>query len=110
MLDLKESIITVGVVVLGTMVTRFLPFLIFPPNKTTPNYIKYLGEVLPFAVIGMLVIYCMKSVNIKSFPYGVPELISIVFICVLHFWKKDMLISIAGGTICYMVLIQRVFI
>ena len=95
-------------VVLGTMVTRFLPFLIFPEGKTPPAYIQYLGKVLPYAVIGLLVIYCLKDVPASS-TYGLPEAIAILFIMVLHKWKKNTLLSIGGGTILYMILVQMVF-
>ena len=112
-----QSIITIVAVVLGTMVTRFLPFLIFvckllylifPEGKTPPAYIQYLGKVLPYAVIGLLVIYCLKDVPASS-TYGLPEAIAILFIMVLHKWKKNTLLSIGGGTILYMILVQMVF-
>ncbi|WP_130889944.1 MULTISPECIES: branched-chain amino acid transporter permease [Fusobacterium] len=108
-LTVEQEIITVAMVVLGTLFTRFLPFIIFPANKPTPKYIQYLGKVLPFAVIGMLVVYCLKGVSVVSFPYGLPEFISIGGIVILHRWKKNMLLSIGGGTILYMILIQYIF-
>lgn len=103
-----QRIITILVVVAGTMLTRFLPFLIFPEGKTPPKYITYLGTVLPYAVIGLLVVYCLKDAVFSTF-HGLPELIAIVFIFVLHKWKKNTLLSIAGGTILYMVLVQNFF-
>ena len=102
----KQQIITV---VLGTMLTRFLPFLLFPDGKPTPKYIQYLGNVLPSAVFGLLVIYCLKDVSLFTGNHGIPELISILFVIVLHLWKRQMLVSIAGGTVCYMLLVQYVF-
>lgn len=93
----------------GTMLTRFLPFLLFPAGKPTPKYIQYLGTVLPSAVFGLLVVYCLKNVSLLEGSHGIPELISIVFVIVLHIWKRQMLFSIAGGTILYMLLIQLVF-
>ncbi len=108
-MTLTEQIIIIGVVVLGTMLTRFLPFLVFPGNKETPKYIQYLGKVLPSAVFGLLVIYCLKSVNLLTGSHGLPELIAIIVVVVLHLWKRQMLLSIAGGTICYMLLVQLVF-
>lgn len=99
----------IGTVVLGTMLTRFLPFLVFPSGKPTPKYIQYLGKVLPAAVFGLLVVYCLKGVNILTGSHGLPELISILVVIGLHLWKRQMLISIAGGTICYMLLVQLVF-
>lgn len=108
-MTLTEQMITIAMVVLGTAVTRFLPFLIFPAGKPTPKYIQYLGKVLPPAVFGLLVIYCLKNVSIFTGSHGLPELISIVLVIVLHVWKRQMLLSIAGGTVCYMLLVQFVF-
>lgn len=108
-MTLTEQIITIGMVVLGTMLTRFLPFLIFPAGKPAPRYIRYLGKVLPPAVFGLLVIYCLKNVNVVTGSHGIPELISIAVVTGLHLWKRQMLLSIAGGTICYMLLVQMVF-
>ena len=99
----------IATVVLGTMLTRFLPFLVFPSGKPTPKYIQYLGKVLPAAVFGLLVVYCLKGVNILAGSHGLPELISILVVIGLHLWKRQMLISIAGGTICYMMLVQLIF-
>ena len=93
---------------LGTMVTRFLPFLIFPEGKEPPEFIQYLGKVLPYAVIGLLVIYCLKDV-LGSGTYGIPEFLAIAFIVLLHRWKKNILLSIGGGTVFYMLLVQFVF-
>lgn len=108
-MTITQQMITVGMVVLGTALTRFLPFLIFPAGKPTPKYIHYLGKVLPSAIFGMLVIYCLKGVSIFSGTRGIPELIAIFIVIVLHIWKRQMLLSIAGGTICYMLLVQMVF-
>lgn len=104
----SQSVITILVVVLGTMLTRFLPFIIFPEGKTPPKFITYLGGVFPYAVIGLLVIYCLKDAVFTSY-HGLPELIAIVCIIILHKWKKNMLLSLAGGTIIYMVLVQTFF-
>lgn len=108
-MSIGQQIITVAVVVLATMATRFVPFIIFPANKPTPKYVQYLGKVLPAAVLGMLVIYCLKDVNFLVGSHGIPEIIAIAVIVVLHFWKKQMLLSIAGGTIVYMLLVQLIF-
>lgn len=108
-MSVTQQIITIAMVVLGTMLTRFLPFLIFPSGKPTPHYIQYLGKVLPSAVIGLLVIYCFKDVSLLSGSHGIPELIGVAMVAILHFWKKKMLLSIAGGTIVYMILVQWVF-
>lgn len=93
---------------LGTMVTRFLPFLIFPEGKEPPEFIQYLGKVLHYAVIGLLVIYCLKDVP-GSGTYGIPEFLAIAFIVLHHRWKKSILLSIGGGTVFYMLLVQFVF-
>ena len=103
-----QSIIIILVVVLGTMVTRFLPFLIFPETKTPPPYITYLGKVLPYAVIGLLVVYCLKDAVFSKF-HSLPEFIAIGFIVLLHKWKKNTLLSIGGGTVLYMILVQTCF-
>jgi branched-subunit amino acid transport protein AzlD len=92
--------------VLGTMATRFLPFIIFSEKRTTPTFIQYIGKYLPSAVFGMLVIYCLKDVSLLSGSHGIPELLAIAITVLLHKWKKQMLLSIAGGTICYMLLIH----
>ncbi len=109
-MTLSEQIITIALCVLGTMATRFLPFIIFSSNKPTPKYIQYLGKALPAAIFGMLVVYCLKNVSIFTGSHGLPELIAIVVTVLLHLWKKQMLLSIAGGTICYMLLIQFIFL
>lgn len=108
-MSLAQQIITIAMVVLGTMLTRFLPFILFPAGKPTPKYIQYLGKVLPAAVFGLLVIYCLKNVTIFTGTHGLPELLAILVVIGLHLWKRQMLWSIAGGTICYMLLIQFVF-
>ncbi len=108
-MTLTEQMITIGMVVLGTAITRFLPFIVFPGDKSTPKYVQYLGKVLPAAVFGLLVIYCLRNVSIFSGSRGIPELISILLVIILHMWKRQMLLSIAGGTVCYMLLVQLVF-
>ena len=108
-MTLTQQILTNAMVVLGTMITRFLPFLIFPPGKETPKYVQYLGRVLPGAVFGLLVVYCLRSVDLFSGSHGLPEAISIALVVGLHLWKRQMLLSIAGGTVCYMLLVQLVF-
>lgn len=108
-MTLTQQIIIILMCSLGTMLTRFLPFIIFKDNKPTPEYIKYLGKALPGAVFGMLVVYCFKNVNIMVSNHGIPEAIAVVVTVGLHLWRKNMLISIAGGTIFYMILVQFVF-
>lgn len=108
-MTLTQRILTIAVIVLGTMLTRFLPFLLFPAGKTTPKAVHYLGSVLPGAVFGLLVVYCLKNVSLFTGSHGLPELISIALVVLLHLWKRQMLLSIAGGTACYMLLVQFVF-
>ena len=104
-----QAVLTIAMVVLGTVITRFLPFLLFPASRPVPAYVKYLGEVLPTAVTGLLVVYCLRSISLFSAPFGLPELISIGVILLLHLWKRNTLLSLLGGTVCYMLLVQLVF-
>ena len=108
-MTLAQQIITIAMIVLGTMLTRFLPFLLFPAGKPTPKYIQYLGRVLPMAVFGLLVVYSLKDVSVFSGSHGIPELIAVAVVVCLHLWKRQMLLSIAGGTVCYVLLVQHVF-
>ena len=102
-----HDIILICVCVLVTMLTRFLPFLIF--RKKTPKIVTYLGTVLPCAIMGMLVVYCMKDVTFLSGSYGIPEILCCVLTAGLHVWKRNPLLSIGVGTVSYMVLVQLVF-
>lgn len=104
-----QEIVTIGLCALATMLTRFLPFFVFRSDKSTPKYIEYLGKALPGAIFGMLVVYCLKNVNVLNGSHGLPELIAIAAVVVLHLWKRNMLLSIGGGTVCYMLLMQSVF-
>lgn len=108
-MTLSQQLITIGMIMFGTMLTRFLPFLLFPANKPIPKIISYLGNILPGAIFGLLVIYCLKDVNILLGSHGLPELIAISVTVILHLFRKNMLLSIAGGTVCYMLLVQLVF-
>ena len=92
----------------GTQLTRWLPFWLFPEKKQPPAVVAYLGKVLPPAMMGLLVVYCLKDVP-GSGHYGILELIAILFIVALHKWKKSTLLSIGGGTVLYMVLVQTIF-
>ena len=103
------SFLIILAVALTTFATRVIPFLIFPKGKEIPRTIQYLGKVLTPAVIGMLVVYCLKGTRVLTGPYGIPELISVVTVAVLHIWKRNNLLSIGVGTVLYMVLIQVVF-
>lgn len=105
-----QGIATIAVVALGTMITRFLPFVVFLESKEPPRFVRYLGKVLPYAMTGLLVVYSLKDVSITGGSHGLPEAIAMAAIIVLHLWRKNMLLSIAGGTILYMVLVQLVFV
>lgn len=104
-----HSAALIAVLVLGTVLTRFLPFLLFPAGKKTPDYVEFLGGMLPYATIGLLVVYCLKGVTVTSYPYGLPELLAIVAIAALHWFKRNSLLSIGVGTVLYMILVQTVF-
>jgi branched-subunit amino acid transport protein AzlD len=110
---LKYNIISYALItlamILATVLTRFLPFLFFPAGKKTPKYVIYLGNTLPYATIGLLVVYCLRGVSFTASPYGLPEVLSIAVIAVLHIWKGNSLLGIGGGTALYMVLIQTFF-
>lgn len=108
-MTITERIITIILCVLGTMLTRFLPFIIFSENRKTPAFIQYIGKYLPSAVFGMLIIYCLKNVDILHGSHGIPEFISIIVTSALHLYKRQMLLSIAGGTIVYMLLTHLLY-
>ena len=108
-MTITQQIIKIGLCIAGTMLTRFLPFAIFNEKRKTPAFVQYLGKFLPSAVFGMLVVYCLRNVHILSGSHGLPEFFSILVTTVLHVWKRQMLLSIAGGTICYMLLLHFVF-
>ena len=88
---------------------RFLPFAVFGKNRKTPELISYLGQVLPYAIMGMLVVYCLKDVSLAAAPFGIPELIGCCVVTLLHIWKRSTLLSIGAGTVCYMLLVQFIF-
>ena len=108
-LTTTQALVIAGAVTLGTIITRFLPFLLFPAGKPTPKVITYLGKVLAPAVFGLLVVYCLKNVNLLTGSHGLPELLAIALVVGLHLWKQQILLSIAGGTVCYMLLVQFLF-
>ena len=107
--DVRHSAIMIAVIAAVTILLRFIPFFVFGGKRKTPEIITYLGKVLPCAIMGMLVVFCLKGVSPTVYPYGLPELIACVLVVVLHVWKRNTLLSIVGGTACYMVLIQLVF-
>lgn len=103
------SYLIVAAMVVGTLLTRFLPFLVFPEGRKTPKFVEYLGKTLPFAAMGLLVVYCLKGVQLLQDPHGIPEILSVAVIVILHRWKGNSLLSIGAGTLCYMWLVQVVF-
>ena len=108
-MDKSYAIAMIAVIALVTAALRFLPFLIFRGNRKTPPYIDYLGKVLPYAIMGMLVVYCLKGISFTSVSNWVPYLIASGAVVLLHLWKRNTLLSIISGTVCYMVLVQLVF-
>lgn len=104
-----HAILTIAVCALVTAALRFIPFLIFGENRKTPPIIAYLGQVLPYAIMGMLVVYCLKDVSFASAPFGIPEAIGCAVVALLHIWKRNTLLSIGVGTVVYMLLVQIVF-
>ena len=104
-----HSALMIAVIALVTAALRFLPFLIFGENRKTPPLVTYLGQVLPYAIMGMLVVYCLKGVSLTTFPFGIPELLGCAAVTLLHIWKRNTLLSIGVGTVCYMLLVQFVF-
>ena len=108
-MDKLRSALIIAVVALVPIGLRFLPFLIFGENRKTPPIIAYLGQVLPYAIMGMLVVYCLKDVSLTAAPFGVPELIGCAVVALLHLWKRNTQLSIGAGTVSYMLLVQLVF-
>lgn len=110
MLDTTSSLIMIAVVAVATFATRAASFIAFPKGKEIPPTVSYIGRVLTPAIIGMLVVYCLKSTEALAYPYGIPELVSCVVVVALHVWKRNILLSIGVGTVLYMFLIQFVFV
>lgn len=107
-MTLAQQILTIAICALATMATRFLPFLVFHEGRPTPPLVIYLGKALPSAIFAMLVVYSLRNVDVLGQSHGLPELVAIVVTVALHLWKRQMLVSIAGGTVCYMLLVQLV--
>ena len=108
-ISVQMSFLIILLVALTVFITRILPFAVFHNGKEIPEVVKYLGKVLPPAIIGMLVVYCLKAVHVVRFPFGLPELIAIAAVILLHVWKRNNLLSIGAGTVLYMFLVQVVF-
>lgn len=103
------ALATCAVAAVVTAALRFAPFLIFGKGKQTPPLVTYLGKVLPYAIMGMLVVYCLKDVHVTAAPYGIPELLGCLIVAGLHIWKRNTLLSIAVGTVSYMLMVQFLF-
>ncbi|HJH58075.1 MAG TPA: branched-chain amino acid transporter permease [Euryarchaeota archaeon] len=110
MLDMVSSLIMIAAVAIATFATRAASFVVFPKGKEVPPTVKYIGMVLPPAVIGMLVVYCLRSTQLFAYPYGIPELIACLAVIGLHAWKRNVLLSVGAGTVLYMALVQMVFV
>ncbi len=108
-ISLEKTLLTIFITGLTVFFTRLIPFLFFPPEKEIPPMIQYLGRALPPAVIGMLLVYCLKGVSLAAFPFGVPEMAALAVVIALHVWKRNNLLSIGVGTVLYMLLVQTVF-
>lgn len=104
-----QTIIMIIAIASGTIITRFLPFILFPEKKEPPKIIVYLGRVLPASMMGLLVVYCMRNVSIIEGSHGLPELLAMTLIVILHKWKGNVLLSISAGTALYMFLVQVIF-
>ncbi|MFU0469017.1 branched-chain amino acid transporter permease [Gardnerella vaginalis] len=109
-MNLYQSIVIIIVAIIGTASTRFAAFWIFPESKKPPKIVQYLGSLLPYAMSGLLLVYSLKTTPILTGSHGLPELIALIVVGVLHCWRKNMLLSIAAGTIVYMFLVQCVFL
>lgn len=104
-----QQCIIIALCSLASMLSRFLPFLLFKPGASLPSYVRYLGKALPSAVFALLVVYCLKDVSVWAGNHGLPEAISLFVTALLHLWKRQMILSMAAGTILYMGLVQYVF-
>ena len=110
MMNAWETLSIIGVVIVCTFLTRALPFLVFKDSEKIPALILYLGRMLPMAIMFMLILYCIRSTSFLSYPYGIPELLGIGCVVILHLWKRNNMISIVGGTLVYMILVQWICI
>ena len=107
-MTLAQQLVTVLLCILATQLTRFLPFAVFA-GRQTPHFVRYLGNALPAAIFGLLVVYCLKNVTLLTGNHALPEALALLCLAVLHLWRRNTLLSIAGGTVCYMLLVQTVF-
>ena len=106
---MQRELMIVLAMVAGTLITRFLPFILFPAGKEKPRYLEYLGKTLPYATMGLLVVYCLKGVDLLGPTHGLPEILAVAAVAALHCWKRNSLLSIGVGTIFYLFLVQIIF-
>ena len=108
MIDVGRSLTIIAVMAAVTLLIRFLPFLLF--SKHTPKLLLYLGQVLPYAIMAMLVVYCLRSTDFTGPGHGIAETVSVLLVVLLHKWKHNTLLSILGGTLCYMLFVQLILV
>lgn len=108
-MNVWQMLVLIAVMALAVLLLRGAAFLLFPAHRPTPGYVLFLGKFLPFAIMGLLLIYCLKEVSVAAYPFGLPEIIALAVVAALHIWKKNTLLSIGAGTVLYMVLVQAVF-
>lgn len=106
-MSVAERLITIFIIAAATILTRFLPFIIFKNNR--PQFVEYLAKFLPATMFGMLVVYCLKDISFFSGSHGIPEVAAVIAVIALHLYKRNVLLSVLGGTVCYMVLVQVIF-
>ncbi|MCL1878073.1 MAG: AzlD domain-containing protein [Defluviitaleaceae bacterium] len=109
MLTTTQALAIIAVLAIGTAITRFLPFILFPTAESAPRFVHYLGKMLPTAAISLLVIYSFRDIELTAAPHGLPEVISVAAVAGLHIWRKNTLLSIGVGTALYMLLVQFIF-
>ena len=109
MSDMLHTALVIAVIALVTALLRFLPFLVFNGRRPIPGVVRDLGKILPYAVMAMLVVYCLRGISFSAAPHGIPELIAAAVVIALQVWRRNTLLSIIGGTACYMLLVQLVF-
>ena len=105
MIPTGHAAVIVAVMSLATILLRALPFIIFRGDVKTPPFLVYRGNVLPYAIIGMLVVYCLKDVNVFAAPHGIPEALAALTVVLLQVWRRNSLLSILAGTVLYMLLV-----
>lgn len=108
--DYRHAMIIILVMGVMTLATRILPVLIFGRGEKVPDYIMYLGRVVPYTAMGLLIVYCLKDVQILEAPHALPEIISLAAVCLTYLWKRNSIFSVVIGTVLYMILVQRVFL